>query len=297
MDTKYNSTADMACSEEHEGSKFATSIAFLYNDYDYSSTILIDDSSNPKTEISGNNVTIESTIYQPYRRPEALVDDLKSAWEKVCEYFKGSTHEALAKKVSQSFDKLFTLVKDPLDMTSSGNAQQMGQVWREVVQAFESLYDLIKNEAIVTEDSILGRLIDSVKACLEFKEYTNYVNVNVSSGVSTDDAGDDQPFGVSGSVYIGNNTAKSNIFVGKNDPVRCFVSLGSGFGDVGPERRYPEYPASVCYDLSVFGLRSRMETEVIVLSLERFKSGYRKSFFVMFGITVAGKDDTYGSFV
>ncbi|MBR4330129.1 MAG: leukotoxin LktA family filamentous adhesin, partial [Candidatus Riflebacteria bacterium] len=216
MDTKYSSTADMACSEEHEGSKFSTSIAFLYNDYDYSSTILIDDSSNPKTEISGKNVSIESTIYQPYRRPEAMYEDLKSAWEKVCEYFDGSTHAALFDKVGRSFDKLFTLVKDPSDMTSAGNAQQAGQVWREVTEAFESLYELIKNEAIVTEDSIVGRLIDSVKAVLEFKEYTNYVNVNVSSSVSTDDAGDDQPFAVSGSVYIGNNKAKSNIFGGKN---------------------------------------------------------------------------------
>ena len=37
--------------------------------------------------ILGKNVSIESTIYQPYRRPEALVNDLKDAWEKVGEFF------------------------------------------------------------------------------------------------------------------------------------------------------------------------------------------------------------------
>ena len=75
MDTKYSSTSDILCTAKQAGSSFETSIAFLYNDYDYSSNIFIDDSKNPKTTISGKEVSIESTVNQPYRRPEELVED------------------------------------------------------------------------------------------------------------------------------------------------------------------------------------------------------------------------------
>ncbi|MBR4571577.1 MAG: hypothetical protein IKO19_13040, partial [Candidatus Riflebacteria bacterium] len=113
-------------------------------------------------------------------------------------------------------------------MTSAGNAQQAGQVWREVCQAFNSVYDLIKTEAVVTEDSLVGRLVETLKSILEFKDYTNYVNVDVSSGVNTSDVENDSPFAVSASIYIGNNSAKSNIFVGNNTLIDSLDSSSIG---------------------------------------------------------------------
>ncbi|MBP5468306.1 MAG: leukotoxin LktA family filamentous adhesin, partial [Candidatus Riflebacteria bacterium] len=216
MDTKYDVGSDIYLCEDHQDAKFETSLAFLYSDYDYSSTILVDDSSGSKTQISGKNVSIESQVYQPYRRPEAMVDDLKKAWKKVCDYFSASEHSAKFKAVGDSFDELFTLVKDPSDMTSAGNSEQAGKVWRNVTNAFDSLYELIKNEDIVGQDSIIGRLINTVKKALEFKEYSNYVNYTVSSSSNSTEASGNAPFSISGSIFYGDNTSKSNVFIGKN---------------------------------------------------------------------------------
>ncbi|MBR4571576.1 MAG: hypothetical protein IKO19_13035, partial [Candidatus Riflebacteria bacterium] len=111
MDTKYSSTSDILCTAKQAGSSFETSIAFLYNDYDYSSNIFIDDSTNPKTTISGKEVSIESTVYQPYRRPEVLVEDLKDAWEKVTDYFSSKIHMIKLKKSAKVLISFLLLLK------------------------------------------------------------------------------------------------------------------------------------------------------------------------------------------
>ena len=225
-DVKYDSTANIYCCEDHQGSKFQSSIAFLYNNFDYTSNVIIDDSVNPNTSIIGKEVSIESEVYQPYRRPQAMWEEVEAAWEKVKDYFHGSEHADTVKRVGDSFKKLNTLVVDPSKLGSEGNNQQAAQVWREITDAFDSLLNFIEKEGVLTQDSLVGRFITSAKKLFEFTDYSNFLNYSVSSSVNTIETGENQPFSISGSIYYGNNSSKSNILIGKKAVINASDSCG-----------------------------------------------------------------------
>ena len=170
-DTKYSSIADIACGSDLEGSKFETSIAFLGSNYDYTSQIIMDDSDHPN-KIYGKEVFIESKVYQPYNRPQKMVDDLVSAADKVAEYFTKEGHADTIKRLKESFKKFNTLVVDPSHLGSEGNIQQLEEKWREATDIFDALINFAKKEGIFTKDGIIGRLLSVVKDVLEFKEYS-----------------------------------------------------------------------------------------------------------------------------
>ena len=221
-DTTYDSTADIYCCEEHEGTLFQSSIAFLYNDFDYSSNIIIDDSEKEsKTIISGNEVSIESKVYQPYRRPKAMWDEVLGAVKKLKDYFSKSEHADTINRIAESFKNFNDLVVDPSHLGSAGNSQQFKQKWREFTDIVDSLINFVKKEGILTSDGFAGRTINLLKKLLEFKEYSNYLNYSVSSSVNTTETGNNQPFSISGSIYVGNNSSKSNFLIGKNATINA----------------------------------------------------------------------------
>ena len=184
----------------NESAKTAAGLSVLVSNYDYNSKIVIDDSTvNKKTQLIGKNVSIDSSVEQPYNRVKVLVDSLKDTIDELKSYFTEDEHKEVCEKIKTSFVKLF---------------ESNGSGLSDVVDGLMALVDLAKLEGLTLEDGIPGRLINFAKAILEFKGYTNYANYSVSSYVNSADG--NTKLDLSGSVFVGTNKAKSDLFVGKN---------------------------------------------------------------------------------
>ena len=212
-DTKYNASSKAkAKSENQNGAKVETALSLLITDYDYKSDIILDDSlTDPKTNISGKTVLLESTVYQPYNRVKKMIEELESGWEKFAAYFTKAEHKEACDKVNAAFKKL----KNAQVYLDDGNfINETKESFVSLLDAIVSLYEFAKLEGFVLQDGIVTRSFNLLYDVLAWKEFSNYVNNSVSSSVLNEKNSDTVDF--SGSVFIGNNKAHSNVLVGKN---------------------------------------------------------------------------------
>ena len=221
-DTHYHVTADIMCGKDQNDTLFQSSIGVLVNDYDYNSDIIIDDpycdsdgENYSNTKISGNKVSIQSKVEQPYNRFNEWKKGIESAWKKLVELL-GPEFDEKTKKVDQCFAKLLSFKVAPEDLGNAGNLQQLGEIWREMVEAFDSLGNFIKSYGLLTQDSIVGRFFTVIKKSLTIKQYSNFLNYSVSTSVNTSQVSEEPTFTLGGSIYVGNNSSNSNIYIGKD---------------------------------------------------------------------------------
>ncbi len=212
-DTKYNASSKAkAKAENQNGAKVETALSLLITDYDYKADIIFDDSlTDPKTFISGKSIVAESKVYQPYQRPQKMIEELEKAWDKLIGYFTKPEHQEACAKVKAAFKRLGDT---DAKVDDYGFINTIGAIVTDFVGAVNSLYDFAKLEGFVLEDGLVTRVFNLLYDVLAFKEYSNFVNNSVSSSVLTKNEND--TVDISGSIFVGNNSASSNILIGKN---------------------------------------------------------------------------------
>ena len=184
----------------------------MITDYEYKSDIIFDDSlTNPKTIISGKSIIAESTVYQSYQRPQKMIEELIKAWDKLIGYFTKPEHQEARAKVKAAFKKLGDT---DAKVDDYGFINTTSAIFTDLIDAVNSLYEFAKLEGFVLEDGLVPRAFNLLYDVLAFKEYSNYVNNSVSSSVGSKKEND--TVDISGSLFVGNNSASSNILIGKN---------------------------------------------------------------------------------
>ncbi|MBQ2594448.1 MAG: leukotoxin LktA family filamentous adhesin, partial [Candidatus Riflebacteria bacterium] len=203
-DTKYNASSKAKANTQNEnGAKVETALSLLITDYDYKSDIILDDSlTNAKTKISGKSIVIESTVYQPYQRPQKMWEELVKGWERLKAYFTKAEHQEIINKISAAFKKLGdsnAIIND------YGFINKIKVVFTDLIDGLNSLWEFAKLEGFVlSDDAIVSRLFKSLYDVIAFKEYSNYLNNSVSSSVLSTKAND--TVDISGSIFVGKNT-------------------------------------------------------------------------------------------
>ncbi|MBQ2594810.1 MAG: hypothetical protein II567_16210, partial [Candidatus Riflebacteria bacterium] len=200
-DTKYDSTSYNYPETEDENdvsAKTGFGLAALISNYDYNSKIIIDDSTTPaKTQIVGNSVTINSSVEQPYNRTKIVVDALKNAALHLKNLFTSEEYKEIGERLANSIDNL-----------ENGKGS-----FSDTLALLGSLKDFA-GKITIGEDGLVSRLIAILEHTLAFKDQTNFLNYTVNSYVNSSEG--DTLFDFAGSVFVGTNKAKSNLFVGKN---------------------------------------------------------------------------------
>ncbi|MBQ2594408.1 MAG: hypothetical protein II567_14165, partial [Candidatus Riflebacteria bacterium] len=210
-DTKYDATSynyPETEDEDNPSAKAGLGFAVLVSNYDYNSKITFDDSTtSAKTQFVGNSVTINSSVEQPYKRVEVLIDAVKKAALKLKDFFTKDEHKEICDEIANAASKM-----------STSNSSIFSNILTMVLK----LKDLLLKETI-GEDSMIKRLMAVLENALAFKDYTNYLNYTVSSYVNSSEG--DTKLDFAGSVFVGSNKAKSNLFIGKNTVIN---SQGDG---------------------------------------------------------------------
>ncbi|MBR4329105.1 MAG: hypothetical protein IKP71_04570, partial [Candidatus Riflebacteria bacterium] len=200
-DTKYDSTSYNYPETEDENdvsAKTGFGLAALISNYDYNSQIIIDDSTTPaKTQIVGNSVTINSSVEQPYNRTKIVVDALKNAALHLKNLFTSEEYKEIGERLANSIDNL-----------ENGKGS-----FSDTLALLGSLKDFA-GKITIGDDGLVSRLIAILEHTLAFKDQTNFLNYTVNSYVNSSEG--DTLFDFAGSVFVGTNKAKSNLFVGKN---------------------------------------------------------------------------------